>query len=191
MNCLLVDNFDSFTHILADYIRQLKIECTVLRCDDEKLNDAAFVETFDRIVLSPGPGKPGDEGYSMQLIEKYHQSKPILGICLGHQALGIFFGAKLRKAKEPMHGITSKINCAMHPLFEGLPEQFEVMRYHSLVIDDLGGTGLQPIAQTIDDGEIMAIQHESLPLTGIQFHPESILTEHGLQLLANWFSMGD
>ena len=181
---LLIDNYDSFTYNLADYFLQLNTDCTVTRNDDPVLEKLG-VDDFDGLVLSPGPQQPKDAGRMMELIEKFYKLKPILGICLGHQGLGQFFGATLRKAKLPVHGKTSILFHKGHLLFSGLPDQFEVMRYHSLILDDFLDTPILPIAETAD-GEIMAITHRRLPLLGVQFHPESILTAHGLEMLQNW-----
>jgi anthranilate synthase/aminodeoxychorismate synthase-like glutamine amidotransferase len=182
---LLLDNYDSFTYNLYDYLLQAGAECRVVRNDALPLK--AF-ETlgFEAIALSPGPKRPADAGLMMSLIERWHRRVPMLGICLGHQAIGEFFGAKLVKARLPMHGKTSEISLrAEHPLFADLPRRFSVMRYHSLLLESLHGTPLEVLAAT-DSGEIMALAHRSLPLTGVQFHPESVLTEHGLRLVRNW-----
>lgn len=187
MKILLLDNYDSFTYNLYDYLLQTGVECRVLR------NDALPLEAFDdlgfdAIVFSPGPKRPKDAGLMPALIERYHDRAPMLGICLGHQALGEFFGAKLIKAKVPMHGKTTVVRHSGHPLFAGIPERFTVMRYHSLLLESLDNTPLECIART-DEGEIMALAHRSLPILGMQFHPESILTEYGLQLLRNWVAV--
>ncbi len=181
---LLIDNYDSFTYNLYDYFLQLGTTCTVVRNDEWALS-AFLTFPFDALVLSPGPKKPIDAGLLMPLIEVFHRKVPILGICLGHQGIGEFFGATLKKAGLPMHGKTSTLRHFHHPLFANMPAQFEVMRYHSLILEDLEKTNLEILAQT-PEGEIMALAHKELPITGVQFHPESILTEHGLQLLSNW-----
>ena len=187
MKILLLDNYDSFTYNLYDYLLQTGVECRVLRNDALPL--AAFESlAFDAIVFSPGPRRPVDAGLMLPLIEQFHRRVPMLGICLGHQAIGEFFGAKLIKAKVPMHGKTTVIRHSDHPLFKDIPVEFTVMRYHSLLLESLGDTPLRCLATTTD-GEIMALEHQFLPLTGVQFHPESILTECGLQLLKNWVAM--
>lgn len=184
---LLVDNYDSFTYNLYDYICQLGAVCTVIRNDEYPI-DVIQKMTFDGLILSPGPKTPKDAGLLMQLIQTFYRTKPILGICLGHQGICEFFGAKLVKATLPMHGKTSLIRHTGHPLFDNIPSEFEVMRYHSLIIREIENTGLDIIATT-PTKEIMAIAHREFPLTGVQFHPESILTQYGLKLLDNWLSI--
>ncbi len=186
MRVLLIDNYDSFTYNLYDYLIQLKAECLVKRNDEITLQEIE-AEKFDAIVLSPGPQTPYEAGLTFPVIEKFYQEIPILGICLGHQALGLFFGGKLTKASVPVHGKTSPIIHNTHPLFNNLPNTFEVMRYHSLIVKELDESAYQPIAYT-PEKEIMAAAHETLPLAGVQFHPESILTEYGLKLLENWMA---
>lgn len=185
MRLLLLDNFDSFTYNLLDYLQQLQVHVQVVRNDASLANIDAL--TFDAIVLSPGPGTPAGAGVMPAVIEAYYQRVPMLGVCLGHQALGEFFGAKLRRAARPMHGKLSEIKIApQDPLFEGLPPTLTVTRYHSLVISDLPSDLLSIASTTDDHQEIMALRHRSLPLYGVQFHPEALLTTHGLALLGNW-----
>jgi len=180
---LLLDNFDSFTCNLADYFLQLGIDCEIKRnnCPLEEI----ITKDYKAIVISPGPGTPYDSGILMDIISHYHDKIPMLGICLGHQALGIYFGAKLKKAILPKHGKISSMTCQHDPIFTGLPEQFNVTRYHSLVIDELPEY-LTTLASTAD-GEIMAFRHNHLPIYGLQYHPEAILTEFGKEILKNWF----
>lgn len=187
MKLLLLDNFDSFTFTLADYLRQLGAEVVVRRNDVPlpKLRELHF----DALVLSPGPGTPRHAGTLMAVIEEYHTQLPILGVCLGHQALGEFFGATLQRAARPMHGKVSEIETVGQSLlFAGLPQRLPVTRYHSLVLAAALPPALEALAFTADSAspEVMALRHRSLPLTGIQFHPEALLTPHGLALLANW-----
>jgi anthranilate synthase component 2 len=184
---LLLDNFDSFTYNLLDYLRQLEVEVQVVRNDVSLVSIEEMV--FDGIVLSPGPGTPTGAGVLAEVVRAYHQRVPILGVCLGHQALGEFFGARLERAARPMHGKVSEIKIAPHePLLQNLPPTFTVTRYHSLVLKDLPAT-LVSLAHTTDEHqEIMALRHHSLPLYGVQFHPEALLTAHGLLLLRNWIN---
>jgi len=187
---VLLDNYDSFTYILHHYLLQTGHECMVLRNDAVTVTELAALAPA-RIIISPGPGTPADAGIVPEAIRHFHDKIPILGICLGHQALGMFFGAQLSHAACPMHGKTSVVAHTGHPLFAGVPQQFEAMRYHSLVIGGLEGTGLQALATATDDGAVMAMVHSRFPCTGIQFHPESVGTAPGLQLIRNWAAMAD
>jgi anthranilate synthase/aminodeoxychorismate synthase-like glutamine amidotransferase len=182
---LLLDNYDSYTYNLRDYVLQLGLECRVVRNDELSLDELKSLD-FSSAIISPGPKTPAEAGITMEFVRHFHSTRPILGICLGHQAIGEFFGAKLVKAKVPMHGKTSVVKHTPHFIFNGLPGAFEVMRYHSLILEQLEATGLKVIAKT-EAGEVMAIAHSSLPIAGVQFHPESILTPNGLQIMKNWF----
>lgn len=181
---LLIDNYDSFTYNLYDYIKQIGKECVVFRNDEINIDKIRKIN-FESIIISPGPGIPQDAGITAKLISAFYKEKPILGICLGHQAIGEFFGAKLVKAKKPMHGKTSKLYFENHKMFEKINKSFNVMRYHSLILENIKSP-LEIIAET-KEGEIMAIAHNKYPVIGIQFHPESILTENGLLLMHNFF----
>jgi anthranilate synthase/aminodeoxychorismate synthase-like glutamine amidotransferase len=184
MKLLLLDNYDSFTYNLYDYLVQCGADCTVVRND--ALDLSAFdPSAWDGVVLSPGPGWPADAGVMPALIGRVAERLPVLGICLGHQALGERFGARLRRARVPVHGKTSVLEHDGHALFAGLPRRFSVMRYHSLLLDSLDNTPLEPLAYTAD-GELMALAHRELPLYGVQFHPESVLTQYGLEIIRNW-----
>lgn len=184
---LLLDNFDSFTYNLADYLQQLDVECMVL---NNKSTLASIQKLPLRgIVLSPGPETPEKAGCMPEVLSSFYNKLPILGVCLGHQAIGQFFGAQLLRAIKPMHGKISEIKCAEDYLFYGLPEKLKVVRYHSLVLQNLPAC-LSPIATT-SEGELMAIKHNSLPIRGLQFHPEAILTESGLAMLKNWLSFNN
>lgn len=182
---LLLDNYDSFTYNLRDYILQCGKECRVIRNNEMSLDEIEKLN-FTSAIISPGPKTPHEAGMTMKFIERFHQQKPILGICLGHQAIGEFFGAKLTRAQKPMHGKTSLIKHNKSFLFNNLPAEFEVMRYHSLILSELEKTELQ-ITATTNHGEVMAIVHPVHKIAGVQFHPESVLTPHGLQLMKNWF----
>ncbi|MDB5264273.1 MAG: para-aminobenzoate synthase [Adhaeribacter sp.] len=179
---LLLDNFDSYTYNLLDYFGQLGIEAQVVR-NDVPLSEIESLD-FEAIVLSPGPGVPQNAGNMLAVIDKYYKAKPMLGICLGHQALGEYFGASLQKGIRPMHGKISEIICRPDPIFQGLPDRMPVVRYHSLVIKSESPV-LIPLAYT-DQQELMAFRHVSLPLYALQFHPEAILTTYGLDMLRNW-----
>ncbi|WP_224999771.1 aminodeoxychorismate/anthranilate synthase component II [Cesiribacter sp. SM1] len=181
---LLLDNFDSFTWNLADYIHRLGVACEVVQ-NDQPLAKIQRIP-YQAIILSPGPQTPAKAGCLMDIIAYNYQRVPILGVCLGHQALGEFFGARLHKAQRPMHGKLSQIFCKPDYLFDGLPSQLQVVRYHSLLLKELPAC-LEPIAETAES-ELMALRHTSLPIRGVQFHPEAILTESGLALLKNWLS---
>lgn len=181
---LIIDNFDSFTYNLVDYFNQLGEECEVIRNDiypamlDKK--------KYSALVLSPGPGKPEDAGFLMDYISAFEDELPILGICLGHQAIAKYFGVNVKKALKPMHGKLSTIyKLADDELFEGMKSKFDVVRYHSLVVDNLENTMLIPLANT-DENENMIFKHQFLPIYGIQYHPEAALTSYGLKILSNW-----
>jgi len=182
---LIVDNFDSFTYNLVDYFNQLGEECEVVRNDVDPRN--LDINKFEAIVLSPGPGKPEEAGFLMDYIRIFENEVSILGICLGHQAIAKYFGAEVIKAIKPMHGKISNIYLSEEEngLFHGIKNQFQVVRYHSLVVDNLENTVLLPLANTVED-ENMILKHQFLPIYGIQYHPEAALTEYGLKILSNW-----
>ena len=181
---LLIDNYDSFTYNLTDYFAQLGEEILLFKNDEIEAADLSKL-SFDKIVISPGPNRPKDSGNLMSIIEATYSTYPILGICLGHQALGEFFGAQLTHATVPMHG---KVSCIQHTgdgLYKNLPKEFNVCRYHSLILKDLENTKLKQNAWTLEN-ECMGIEHSRLPIVGMQFHPEAVLSEYGLSLLRNW-----
>ncbi|GAA4366670.1 aminodeoxychorismate/anthranilate synthase component II [Hymenobacter saemangeumensis] len=186
MRLLLLDNFDSFTFTLADYLCQLGAEVVVQR-NNRSLAELQL-DRMDGVVLSPGPGHPAQAGVMPALIKEYYQQLPMLGVCLGHQALGEFFGAPLLRSAVPMHGKVSDIYCRPQSLlFDGLPSTFPVTRYHSLIVGEPLPAELLPLAHTTGPApELMAFRHHRLPLYGVQFHPEALLTAHGLAILANW-----
>jgi anthranilate synthase component 2 len=179
---LLLDNFDSFTYNLADYIAQCGVAYKIVR-NNVGLEDIT-AELYQGIILSPGPQTPQKAGNLMQVVAHYAYKLPILGICLGHQALGVYFGAKLTKAIQPMHGKLSVVTYQPDYLFDGLPESATVVRYHSLILENIPQS-LQTIAAT-NIGEVMGLRHYELPIRGIQFHPEAALTSHGLSIMRNW-----
>lgn len=183
---LLIDNYDSFTYNLYQYLLELGAEITVRRNDALSVA-AAQAMTPAAVVISPGPGRPDSAGISKALIKQAPASLPILGVCLGHQALGEVFGGRVTAAKELMHGKTSELRHDGKTLFAGLPPTLTVMRYHSLTLaaEDIPAV-FDVSARNLDDDEIMAIRHKTRPLEGVQFHPESIMTEHGKAMLDNF-----
>lgn len=181
---LLIDNFDSFTFILNDYFNQLGLTTKVVK-NNLRISEIERLK-FDGIVISPGPGTPDNAGNVLNVIERFKGRKPILGICLGHQAIGTYFGAKLITAKLPMHGKQSDVFHSNHYLFDSLPSKFSVTRYHSLILDDLKDN-LIVTSKTVDN-EIMSISHNKYHIDGIQFHPEAFLTQNGIKILENWIT---
>lgn len=184
---ILIDNYDSFTHILHHYLLQLHADVLVFRNDEITLPGLAALQP-QKIIISPGGKTPKEAGITNEAIACFHQQIPILGICLGHQALAQFYGAELTKASRPMHGMTSKIYHSDEGFFQHIPSGFTAMRYHSLLIRNFEKIDIDPLAFT-ENHELMAFRHKIYPSSGIQFHPESILTEYGMQLLVNWNNM--
>ncbi|NCG67740.1 aminodeoxychorismate/anthranilate synthase component II [Bacillus coagulans] len=183
---LLLDNYDSFTYNLYQYLCELGEEVKVFRNDRITVDEIRRLKP-EAIVLSPGPGVPEDAGISIETVKTFYRQIPMLGVCLGHQAIAAAFGAGITKAKEIKHGKTSLVRHDGKGIFSGLPDPVEVMRYHSLVVDRTKiPEVLEVVAESLDDGEIMAIQHKSAPCLGVQFHPESIGTETGKQMLENF-----
>ncbi len=185
---LLVDNYDSFSYNLYQLVGKIDPDIKVIR-NDELSADEIIALSPSHIIISPGPGKPSDAGVCEELVKKAAGKIPVLGVCLGHQAVCEAFGAKIVHAKKLMHGkksvITADKNCK---LFEGIEGEFEIARYHSLAADENGFPESLKITAKTADGEIMAVQHEKFPVFGVQFHPESILTQHGEQMLRNFLS---
>ncbi|EON78182.1 Anthranilate synthase, amidotransferase component / Para-aminobenzoate synthase, amidotransferase component [Lunatimonas lonarensis] len=185
MKILVLDNYDSFTYNLVYIVRELGYgkHMDIYRNDKIRLEDVAG---YDKILLSPGPGVPEDAGIMPALLKQYGSEKDILGVCLGHQAIGEAYGSGLINLTEVVHGVASKIKVKEDLLFKGLPESFTVGRYHSWVIDESTlPSELEVIAKT-PDGQIMAVRHVAHRVRGVQFHPESILTEHGVAMMQNW-----
>lgn len=185
---VLIDNYDSFTHILHHYLLEHEPECLIIRNDEMRVSDLVSLKP-SRIILSPGPGNPAQAGITLNAIEQFHATIPILGVCLGHQSIGQFFGAPVTLAKTPMHGKQSPVCAVGHPLFRGLSACFVAMRYHSLVIADTAHTELDVLATAVDTHEIMAVAHQRFACIGVQFHPESVGTPEGRLLIHNWANM--
>lgn len=185
MKTLILDNYDSFTFNLVHYVEQFCNDVTVKRNDEITLDE---VENFDAIVLSPGPGLPKEAGIMPELIKRYAPTKKVLGVCLGHQAIGEAFGASLKNLNQVHHGVAIPINVieSNEPLFADLPERMDTGRYHSWVIDKETIPSDLIITATDDEGEVMGIRHKEFDVCGVQFHPESLLTPEGLKVIENW-----
>lgn len=188
MKLLMIDNYDSFTYNLVQYLGELGADVTVARNDQI---DIAGVEALnpDRICLSPGPCTPAEAGISVELIREFAGRKPILGVCLGHQAIGVAFGGAIVRAHQIMHGKVSPVTHTGTDVFTGLPSPFTVTRYHSLAIERETLPDCLSITAETADGEIMGVAHKTLPVYGVQFHPESVLSEHGHALLRNFLDL--
>jgi len=184
----MIDNYDSFTYNLVQYLEELGEELKVYRNDKITVAEIEKLKP-SRIIISPGPGTPHDAGISEAVIKHFAGKLPILGVCLGHQAIGEVFGGKIIRAKSIMHGKTSKIHHDSKTIFKGLPNPFIATRYHSLVVEKESLPKVLEISAWTDDGEIMGLRHKELKVEGVQFHPESILTSSGKPLLANFLSL--
>ena len=184
---LVIDNYDSFVFNLVQYLQQLGAECTVVRNDAVAAAEAA---NYDGVLISPGPGTPEKAGISIEMI-KYcaEHSIPLFGVCLGHQAIGVAFGATVSRAPELLHGKTSLVYHNQEGVLADLPSPFTATRYHSLCVEKDSVPNTLHITGSTDSGLVMSMEHTSLPIQGVQFHPESVLTEHGHQMLANWLVM--
>jgi para-aminobenzoate synthetase component 2 len=188
---LVIDNYDSFVYTLNGYLHQLGATTDVVRNDDLTVHDIPeVVKKYDGILISPGPGAPADAGVSIAIVhEALRANKPLLGVCLGHQAIAEAFGATVAHAEELMHGKTSQVTHDDSTLFVGVPETFQATRYHSLaVLDETVPPDLVVTARTTG-GVIMGVNHESAPIYGVQFHPESVMTEGGYVMIANWLEV--
>jgi anthranilate synthase component 2 len=183
---VVVDNYDSFTYNLVQYLGELGAEVTVMRNDTVTVDEIRAAKP-ERIVISPGPGRPEDAGVTMEVIRQLGRETPVFGVCLGHQAIGAVFGGSVVRASVPMHGKTSTIEHNGRGVFSGLSEPFLASRYHSLVVAEEGlPNELEVTARTQGDGIIMGLRHRTLPIHGVQFHPESILTGEGMRILRNF-----
>lgn len=181
---IIIDNYDSFTYNLVHYLEDLNAAVTVFRNDEFELNE---LEKFDKILLSPGPGIPEEAGLLLDVIKKYASSKSILGICLGQQAIGEVFGGSLINLEKVYHGVATNVKVTQQDsLFNSLPGEFEVGRYHSWVINPVDFPEVLEITSVDENGEIMSIRHKTFDVKGVQYHPESILTPYGKQILKNW-----
>ena len=185
MKVLMIDNYDSFTYNIVQYFGELGAEVEVFRNDEITLEEIAARQP-DRLVVSPGPCSPAEAGISVAAIQHFAGKLPILGVCLGHQGIGAAFGGKIIRAKQLMHGKTSVITTTQEGVFADLPAQFVVNRYHSLAIEKSSCPDVLAITAWTDDGEIMGVRHKTLAIQGVQFHPESILTEYGHAMLKNF-----
>ena len=184
MKIVIIDNYDSFTYNLSHLVKQLGADVTVLRNDQFRLEE---LESFSKIILSPGPGIPSEAGLLLSVIRSYAGRKPILGVCLGHQAIGEVFGAQLENLSNVFHGVATPCHIvADDPVFSGLERDITVGRYHSWVVSSKGLPDCLEVTAVSDEGQIMALRHKQLNIRGIQFHPESVLTPDGKKMLQNW-----
>lgn len=187
---LLIDNYDSFTYNLCQYIEMLGARCRVVRNDEIALAEIEDLSP-SRIVLSPGPGRPGDAGITLSAVSHFAGRIPILGVCLGHQAIGEAFGGKVIRAPMPCHGKLSTIHHVSRNIFSGIANPMTVARYHSLMIDEESLPPCLEVTARTDDGLIMGIRHREFEIEGVQFHPESVATDHGLRLMRNFLDPGE
>jgi len=183
---LVVDNYDSFVFNLVQYLQQLGADCTVLRNDEVQ---ASAASDYDGVLISPGPGTPEEAGVSIAMIEYCAENKiPLFGVCLGHQAIGVAFGATVSRAPELLHGKTSQVHHTGAGVFKSIPTPFTATRYHSLAVEPATISEKLEVTGTTESGVVMSMRHKTLPIEGVQFHPESVLTEHGHLMLANWLA---
>jgi anthranilate synthase/aminodeoxychorismate synthase-like glutamine amidotransferase len=186
---LVIDNYDSFTYNLVQYLGELGAKVIVRRNDEVSLDQLRAL-SHSRIVISPGPGRPEQAGVSLDVIKEFGAKMPVLGVCLGHQAIGLAFGGNVVRAPAPIHGKTSTVEHNGTGVFAGLSSTFQAGRYHSLVVDEQSLPGdLEVTARTREDGLVMGLRHRSLPIHGVQFHPESVLTNEGRRILRNFLEM--
>jgi len=183
---LVVDNYDSFVYNLVQYLAQLGAQCTVVRNDEVEASEAS---KYDGVLISPGPGTPERAGVSIEIIQYCADKKiPLFGVCLGHQAIGVAFGATVSRAPELLHGKTSQVSHQGGGVLAGLPSPFTATRYHSLAVERDSVPPEIEITGSTESGIVMSMRHKKFPIEGVQFHPESVLTEHGHQMLANWLT---
>lgn len=185
---LVIDNFDSFTYNLVQYFGQLGVEQRIFRNNEISVEEAVALNP-DRVMISPGPCSPTEAGVSLDMIGAFAGKKPLLGVCLGHQSIGQYYGGKVIRAPKLMHGKTSPIRHHDTDLFQGLPNPFNATRYHSLIVERATLPDCLEVTAETEDGVIMGLRHKTLPVYGVQFHPESYATEHGLQLLKNFLTL--
>jgi anthranilate synthase/aminodeoxychorismate synthase-like glutamine amidotransferase len=186
---LIIDNYDSFTYNLVQYVGEFNSNISVLR-NDEVTVDQLSKKQIRKIIISPGPGRPIDAGISIDVIKYFYDKVPILGVCLGHQAIGEAFGGQITYAKQIMHGKISKVYHDEEGIYTGIPRPFDATRYHSLVIDRQGfPSKVLKVTSKLKDGTIMGVQHKQYPTIGIQFHPESILTDFGKKIIQNFLNI--
>ena len=185
---LVIDNYDSFTYNLVQYLGELGADMKIFRNDEITVDEIEALMP-ERILISPGPGTPDSAGITLETIARFAGKLRILGVCLGHQAIGQHFGGKVSRAPEPVHGKPVEITHDGRSIFEGLPEKFNAGRYHSLIVEREGMPESLEISAESPDGLVMGLRHKELPIEGVQFHPESILTEHGKQMLANFLQL--
>ena len=184
---LVIDNYDSFVFNLVQYLQQLGAECMVVRNDSIKVSQA---DKYDGVLISPGPGTPESAGISIELVKYCADKKiPLLGVCLGHQAIAVAYGATVSRAPELLHGKTSLVTHQSKSVLENIPSPFTATRYHSLAVERESLPDSLEVTGTTESGVVMAIQHKTLAICGVQFHPESVLTEHGYQIIGNWLQI--
>lgn len=186
---LVIDNYDSFTYNLVQYFGELGTEMRVVMNDEVTPDEIESSIKPTRILISPGPGTPDTAGISLAVIERLANELPILGVCLGHQAIGQFFGGRVIRAPEPVHGKPTRVHHDGRTIFAGIPNDFEAGRYHSLIVSRDAWPDELEVSATSPDGLVMGLRHRKLPVEGVQFHPESILTEHGRKLLQNFLAL--
>ena len=185
----MIDNYDSFTYNIVQYCRELGADLKIIRNDEMGVEEIANLHP-EKILISPGPASPDEAGVTLQVIEYFQDKLPILGICLGHQSIAQVFGAKVVRAKNMMHGKTSQIRHSPCKIFDTLPEKFRATRYHSLIVDKHTlPTSIEPTAYSMDDNEIMALKIKDKDIYGVQFHPESIMSEYGHEIIGNFLKL--